>query len=317
MRVLITGATGFVGRRCATALLQAGHDVRAPVRSLQAAPPEWPAGVALAMSNPLAPGALAQALDGVDAVVHLAARVHVMRETERDVLAAYRSVNVAGTETVLRASVAAGVRRFIYLSTVKVLGEGREEPYSDADSPAPADPYAQSKVEAEALVQASGMPTWAILRPPLIYGVGVGGNFRRLLQLAWIGRQWPIPLGGIDNRRSMVYRENLCDAIATCLTVPRIKGSYLVSDDEDLSTSDLLRRLIQLMDGTPRLVPVPVSLLRLLGGVTGHRAELDRLLGSFQCRPDRLTREVGWRPPCSVDAGLGECAAWWRRESQR
>lgn len=314
MNLLITGATGFVGGRVCADAIHRGLQVRAAVRRPDAElPPEAERVLVEEMADP---AAWMPALTGVDAVVHLAARVHVMRERAGDPLAAFRAVNVEGTRGVVRAAVAAGVKRFVFASTVKVHGEGRDRPYTPTDPLAPADPYGRSKAEAEAVVRSDGVGmVRAIVRPPLVYGPGVGGNFRRLLRWVDLAARWPLPLGGIPNRRALTFVGNLSDALLHLATYPdgaRIAGPWLVSDGVDLSTSELVAALGRAAGRPLRLVRCPRVLLRVAGGLAGRRAEVERLLGSLTVDVSGL-RTTGWSPPYTVDDGLRETAAWWRR----
>ena len=310
-RVAVTGASGFVGRATCRRLA-ADHEV---------IPVSRQPGHAGARVHGLDDvEGLRAAFAGCDAVVHLAARVHVMRERSGDPLAAFRAVNVDGTEAVYRAADHAGVRRVVFLSSVKVNGEGRDTPYVETDAPAPRDPYGRSKLEAEqrlaALRAAGGRCDVAVLRAPLVYGPGVGGNFRRLLRLAALSVNWPIPLGGIANQRSLVAVENLADAIHRVVQRPEAGGAtLLVSDGHDLSTSELITALARGMGGRSRLMHCPRTLLRTLAACTGHRAEADRLLGSLTVDSSALRRRLGWTPPVATGLALAETARWWRAQA--
>lgn len=306
--IMLTGATGFIGRSVCESLTRAGRQVRAVSRN-----PGKLEGVAAGCAE-TAVGEIGpetrwgDALAGVDSIVHLAARVHVMTDTAVDPLAEFRRVNTAGTLHLARQAAAAGARRFVYLSSIKVNGEvtltGR--PFVETDHPAPLDPYGISKLEAEQglrdLAAATGMEV-VIIRPPLVYGPGVGANFFRLLRL--VERGWPLPLGAVDNRRSLVALDNLVDLLATCIDHPAAAGqTFLVSDGEDLSIPELIRRLARTMGRPDRLWPVPVPLLRLGGRLLGHSAEVARLVGSLQVDIEHTCRTLGWRPPITVDEGL-------------
>lgn len=313
-RVAVTGAGGFVGRRTCAALQAAGYDVVAVVRTASAEVPGVRVQRVTGLEDHLG---LAGAFAGVDAVVHLAARVHVMRETAPDPLAAFRQVNVAGTLAVYRAACAAGAGRFVFLSSLKVHGEGRATPYVESDVPAPRDAYGISKLEGErALATAraeGGTSDVVVLRPPLVYGPGVGGNFRRLFRLAELAMRQPVPLGGIPNRRSLLAVGNLADAIRHVLVSPAAGGrTLLVSDGEDLSTSDLIERLARALGGRARLWPCPVGVVRAAAALLGRGAEADRLLGSLTADSSALRSGLGWSPPLAVDAALAEAAAWWK-----
>ncbi len=237
-----------------------------------------------------------------------------MAETAADPLAEFRRINVDGTRAVLAAAREAGIGHFVFLSSIKVNGEGREAPYSEADTPRPTDSYGQSKLDAEGVVRApEGATPWTIVRPPLVYGPGVGGNFRRLLQLADIASRWPLPLGGIDNLRSMIFVDNLASAIAAAIAQPRARNrTFLVSDDHDLGVSELIRRLAIGLGGRPRLFRAPVSLLRQAGLLVGRGAELDRIFGTLRVNCGLIQSTLDWRPPVELGDALGVTARWWR-----
>ena len=315
MRIAVTGANGFVGARTCGVLRADGHEVVAVVRRGATAP----GGATVAEAPVLDEALLRAGFRGCDAVVHLAARVHVMRESATDPLAAFRKVNVEGTRGAYRAACAVGARRFVFLSSVKVHGEGRAEPYVESDEPSPADPYGVSKLEAERMLAsaraAGGSADVVVLRPPLVYGAGVGGNFRRLIRLAELAQRWPMPLGGIANRRSLVSVGNLADVIRFMVRSEAASGAtVLVSDGTDLSTSELICRLARALGRDARLLPCPSGALRALTSLVGRGAEADRLVGSLTVRTDAL-RALGWTPPQSVDAALDETARWWRDRS--
>lgn len=310
MRVLVTGATGFVARAVMPALLARGHEVRAAARRPVA-------GVDTVIVPDVGPHTdWAAALDGCDAVVHLAARVHVLRDPSAEPLADFRRVNRDGTRRLAEEAVRAGVGRIVHVSTAKVLGESSPpgRPFGDDAAPAPADPYSVSKWEAErALEEACGAAGAAAvsLRPPLVYGPGVGANFLRLLRA--VDARRPLPLGAIANRRSLVYVGNLASAVAACIEAASLPcAAWLVADGADLSTPELVRRIGRALGVHPRLVPVPPAWLRLGGSLLGRRAEMDRLLGDFALAPTALAARLGWSPPFDVDHGLAETAAWYR-----
>jgi nucleoside-diphosphate-sugar epimerase len=312
MKVVVTGANGFVGRAVCRRLLAEGWTVLGTIRR----PVPLVAGTAPRTIGPLGPDTdWDGVLDGVDAVVHLAARVHVMRDRAADPLAEFRRVNRDATLHLARQASRHGVARFLFMSTVKVNGEETAaKPFDDQDAPAPADPYAISKAEAEAgladLAAGGGLPVTTI-RPPLVYGPGVGGNFARLLRL--VAKGWPLPLGAVDNRRSLVFVETLADAVATALARPAAGArSFLVSDGEDVSTAQLICRLATAMGRPSRLVPVPPALLRLAGRLTGKGAAVERLLGSLAVDSTGFRRTFDWAPPVSLTDGLNATAQWYR-----
>jgi nucleoside-diphosphate-sugar epimerase len=252
------------------------------------------------------------ALAGCDTVVHLAARVHVMRETEGDPLPAFVRVNAEGTEWLARQAAAMGVRRFVFVSTAKVLSEeSRDRVLTERDIPAPSDPYAVSKWQAElalARVAAETGLCVTVLRPPLVYGPGVAGNFATLAAAVRCGL--PLPLASVRNRRSIVYVGNLCDAIIACLRNPAACGrTFLVSDGEDLSTPALLRKCAHAMGRPVRLLPCPVTLLRILARMAGKGPDADRLTKSLEVDSCALRETLGWHPPFTQEEAFSRTFA--------
>lgn len=306
MKVAVTGANGFVGRALCERLEAEQVLVRRIVR------------VATGRANEVViPDSLSQqhwevALGEIDAVVHLAARVHVMHDSVADPAQAFRQVNCEMTRQLASASVRRGVRRFVFVSTIKVNGEGAQAPYREVDAPRPEDHYSQSKLDAErALMECSAHSSMQgiVLRPPLVYGPGVGGNFVRLLRAVWKG--YPLPLAHVRNQRSLIYLANLVDAIMLAVRHPDARGMYVVRDGEDLSTPDLIQRLARAMGVPDRLLPLPIPVMRAAAAVLGRRGALDRLVGSLQIDDSRIRDELGWDPPFSVDAGLERTARWY------
>jgi nucleoside-diphosphate-sugar epimerase len=306
--VAVTGADGFVGRALCSHLEAQGMSVRRLQRG------GGGNGGALAVGDIGPDTDWSAALEGIRSVVHLAARVHVMRDASADPLAEYRRVNVEGTRTLARAAVAAGVARLVLMSSIKVNGESAGRPFTEADAPAPQDPYGVSKWEAEqALTQAArGSATqWVILRPPLVYGPGVGANFLRLMRA--VAKGLPLPLAAIDNRRSLLYLGNLVDAIRVCLSQPDARDQlFLLSDGKDLSSAELARRLAASLQVRARLLPVPAAWLNVAGRLTGRSAAVERLIGSLQVDSSRIRSALGWSPPFSLEQGLAETARWYR-----
>jgi len=255
-----------------------------------------------------------EALQGVQIVVHLAARVHVMTDHASDPLQEFRRVNVGWTDQLARSAALLGCRRFVYLSSIKVNGEQTVVPFTELDPPKPQDPYGVSKWEAEqALARVSRLTgiEIVVVRPPLVYGPGVRGNFLQLLNI--LSRGIPLPLAIVRNQRSLVYLGNLVDALARCIQDPRAAGrTYLVSDCEDFSTPELVRRLGAAMGSKVCLWPCPTSVLYWMGQVAGKRRMIDRLAGSLQVNSSKIQTELDWHPPFTVDAGLSETAAWFR-----
>ena len=316
--VLVTGANGFVGWHLCRSLLEAGFSVRAAVRDKGRSRYLENMGCKpVAVCDIDADTDWTQALQGVDRVVHLAARVHVMDKRERDSLDEYRRVNVLGTQRLAEQATAVGVRRLVYLSSVKVNGEISVNHHAirESDPPAPQDPYGQSKWEAEQVLHRIAAGTGlevVILRPPLIYGPGVGANFLALMKA--VARGVPMPLGSIHNARSLLYVGNLVDAIVRCLDHLDAAGqTYLVSDSEAVSTPALVRKLAVALGCPVRLIPVPPALLRLAGRLTGRGAVVNRLTGSLVVDTAKIGRDLQWRPPYSLEQGLRAAAAAYRK----
>lgn len=316
-KVLITGATGFVGRVLCGQLAARGTAVRAAVRTLPIAVNGFDRVEQVAVGRIGCATDWRDALRNVDAVVHLAARVHVMHETRSNPLGAFRRMNVEGTERLARQAADAGVKRLVYVSSIKVNGEtSGNQAFTAEDPPGPQDPYATSKWEAEqtllTLAEKTGMEV-VIVRPPLVYGPRVKGNFFRLLRLVDSGL--PLPLGALTNSRSLVGIDNLCDMLRVCLEHRAAANQvFLVSDGEDLSTRDLVLRLAEAMNRPVCLVPVPPALLRIAGVVTGKSAEIKRLCETLQVDMTKAPLALGWQPPVSVLKGLRDTVGWYLSE---
>ncbi len=300
--ILVTGATGFVGSTLIARAVANGLAIRGTSRR---APSQPIAGVEYVSGHDLSGEPdWAELVRGVRIVVHTAARVHMMHETAADPLEAFRAVNVRATRDLAMHAAAAGARRFVYLSSIKVNGESGV--FSEASVPNPLDPYGQSKHEAEialaTIARDTGMEV-VIIRPPLVYGPGVKANFRALMRA--IDRGIPLPLAGVDNRRSLVAVENLADFIITAAHHPGAANeTFLISDGEDLSTPELVRRLARAMGRPARLFWVPPSLMRIGATVLGKGAAVNRLLGNLQIDSSKARRALGWTPPLSVDDAL-------------
>jgi UDP-N-acetyl-alpha-D-quinovosamine dehydrogenase len=303
-RVLVTGSTGFAGRALVPALIDAGWQVRATAR--RSPPGEMPPGVDYVRTDLASDADLSPLVEGMTAVVHLAARVHVMRESERDPLAEFRAANVEATRRLARAAARAGVRQFVFASTVKVNGEGKGElAYRESDAPEPQDPYGQSKLEAEQALReaATGFMAATILRPPLMYGPGVKGNFARLMRL--VARGIPLPLASASNRRSLLFIGNFCSAILASLERPAGRTRlFLVSDGADVSVAELVRRMARALGRPARLLAVPPGLMRVAAAALRRDAELRRLTDSLLVDSSLVRRELQWTPPHSLDDGL-------------
>jgi nucleoside-diphosphate-sugar epimerase len=237
-----------------------------------------------------------------------------MRDESPDTLAEYRNVNVASTEKLARDAAAQGVRRLVFLSSIKVNGENtRDRPFTEGDAPNPEDAYGISKLEAEQLLWKISAETGlevVVLRAPLVYGPGVKGNFLRLMNL--VARNRPLPLASVRNKRSLVFLGNLVDALIVAMRSPAAAGHvYLVSDGEDLSTPELIRGIAKALDVPPRLLPFPTSLLRACGVMLGKKGESARLTDSLQIDSSKIRRDLGWRPSYSVEQGLEQTGSWY------
>lgn len=344
---LVTGANGFIGRVLCERLLTGGWKVRGAVRS-QGSGTDLPAGIeTVAIRSIGSDTEWGGALGDIDTIVHLAARVHVMDDAAFDPLAAYREVNVEGTKCLAIAAANAGVKRFVYISSVKVNGEstgdksrnqgsgvrgqektevrsrksevrGQEgelkEAFSEKDVPAPQDPYAVSKWEAEQILNAIAVNRGlevVTLRPPLVYGPGVKANFLCLVKLAQLGV--PLPFGSVNNRRSLIYIGNLVDAMVACMTHPNAANkTYLVSDGEDVSTPDLIRRISAASNRRALMLPAPVWMMRMAGRIAGSSDKLDRLLGSLTVDISKIRRDLHWHPPFTMEEGIRETVLWYK-----
>jgi len=299
----------MVGQGLCPVLAQSGFSVSRVVRAASA-----PGDVAVGDINAYAPIRLALAA-GRDAVVHLAGHVSTNSKAIDGQADLFYQTNTLGTLNFVRHCAQHGVKRFVFVSTVKVLGEGKSQPYRDDDLALPADPYAISKWEAEQVLweiaAESGMEI-VVLRPPLVYGPGVKGNFLRLMQS--IDKRRPLPLGHIQNQRSLIYLGNLVDVIRLCLTHPNAAGkTFLVSDGDDVSTPELVRRIAAACGRRPFLLPVPVSWMRWAGRVLDKQAAVDRLLGSLCVDISPLREDLGWTPPYTMQEGLEATAQWYRK----
>ncbi len=308
-RILVTGATGYIGRALHEHLHGKGHDILGAVRSAAITP-----GFVQA-PNLSAESDWSEALAGRDVVVHTAARAHVLKETEIDSLAVFREVNTAGTLSLASQAAAAGARRFVFISSIGVNGMSTSEgeSFTEQSPPAPHNHYALSKWEAEQglwrIARETGMEV-VILRPPLVYGPGVKGNFLRLMQ--FIDSGLPLPLGRCHNRRSLIGLTNLVDLLAQCLTNPTAAGqTFLVSDGRDLSTPELLQCVAQGFGKQARLFPVPTGWLRFVADLAGRTSDYLSLCGSLQVDISKVRRVLGWEPPQTLDTEIIRTVQWY------
>jgi len=307
MNILVTGATGFVGRQLLETLgSQTQATVVAAIRSNNNTLSEKVKTVTVGDLGP--DNSWYEALDNIDTIIHTAARVHVMNDDSKDPLSEFRKVNVEGTLNLARQAAKTGVKRFVFLSSIKVNGESTSLnlPFTEDDLAAPIDPYGISKYETEVglfkLADETGMEVVSI-RPTLVYGPSVKANFFNMMK--WLYRGLPLPFGLIKNKRSLVALDNLVDLIITCTEHPKAANQvFLVSDGEDLSTSDLLRRVAKALDKTAYLLPVNQKLLEILLSFLGKRNLAQRLCGSLQVDISKAKKVLNWVPPISVDEGL-------------
>jgi nucleoside-diphosphate-sugar epimerase len=311
-RVLVTGATGFVGRTLCEVLSERGYLVRAAVRQAPALP--LVVGDQVAIGDIGAQTDWTAALAEVDYVVHAAARAHVLNDSPSSA-SLYNETNTQGTATLAAAAARAGVKRLVFVSSIKVNGESTaaDSPFSSHDPSQPVDAYGQSKWLAEqqlADIERRTALQVAVVRPPLVYGPGVKANFLRLMD--WVAAGRPLPLGAIDNRRSLVSVWNLCDLVARLLEVAELpERTWLVSDGDALSTPQLIARIARAMHKPARLVAIPESVLRVTGVLLGKGAEMSRLCGSLVVDIDATCRGLNWQPPLDVQESIDRTVRWY------
>lgn len=312
--VLITGAAGFVGRNLCTRLIQDNYSIRGTILCTEA-PSKLIVGTEPVPIEPIGLNTdWAQALTGVDTVIHLAARVHVMQETATDPLLEFRRVNLHGTECLARQAAQAGVKRFVFMSTIGVNGSNSgSKAFTEGDDPRPHNPYSVSKLEAEISLREISAKTGmevVIVRAPLVYGPGNPGNFLSLLSI--IANGIPLPLASVCNLKSFLYVKNLADALAACAIHPSAAGqTYLVSDGEDVSTPELIRRVASALGRPARLFPFPTGLMRFAEKMLGNSTSVEQLVGSLRVDNSKIRRELDWVPPFTMTEGLQETAAWY------
>ncbi|MGC8495189.1 MAG: UDP-glucose 4-epimerase family protein [Syntrophobacteraceae bacterium] len=327
--ILVTGASGFIGSHLCCELLRRGSSVLAANRAESQQKTAWEnltpdarlGGMNPLYSSTVSVGEIGPQTDwscaftGVDAAVHLAARVHIMRDSVAEPLLQFRKVNVEGTRRLANAAAEAGVKRFVFLSSIKVHGESTGNgrgPFCESDPPHPEDNYGLSKLEAERALREvereTGMEV-TIIRPPLVYGPGVKANFLNLVRL--VERGMPLPLRGVRNQRSLLGLTNIVDLICRCLEHPGAAGeTFLASDGEDVSTPELVRRIAKALRKNARLISVPEWLMRAGSAVTGRSKEFGRICGSLQIDSSRVRRLLDWVPPSTMPEELSRLAAW-------
>jgi len=319
MKTLVTGASGFIGRILCERLLADGQQVRGTLLGTES-PLSLVEGVEPVVIKPLGPDTVWEVpLSAVNTVIHLAARVHVMDDLAADPLVEFRKVNVEGTAQLAREAVKAGVKRLVFVSSIKVNGEEATVPYTPDSNPHPSDPYGVSKWEAEQALRKIEAETGlevVVVRPTLVYGPGVKANFLNMMKI--VERRIPLPFASITNQRSLLYVGNLVDALVTCAHHHNAVGqTYLVSDGEDVSTPELLRRTAKALGAPALLFPFPTSLMRLAGRMSGKTESFNRLLGSLAVDNSKIRRELGWNPPFKMEEGLRETARWFKTNGKR
>ncbi|WP_158904647.1 NAD-dependent epimerase/dehydratase family protein [Burkholderia sp. L27(2015)] len=316
MKVLVTGATGFVGQALCERLLCDGHEVVAATRDSARS---CPATTHVVVGEIDADTRWTVALDGVELVYHLAGRAHVMAQEDQAALEHYECVNLHGTTNLARQAVAAGVRRLVFVSSIKVNGEGGEDVYTSTTPPAPRDPYGASKWQAECALRKISQDSTleiVVVRPPLIYGPGVKANFLRLLGA--VERGLPLPFGLVRNQRSLLFLGNLVDLLTVCASHPAAVGNtYLASDGNDVSTAELVRQIASALSKPTRLLPISPGLIRLLGRLLGKGPAVARLLGSLQVDSSPLQRDLHWEAPFTLQEGLRITAEWYKKKHER
>ncbi|HHJ80139.1 MAG TPA: SDR family oxidoreductase [Candidatus Tenderia electrophaga] len=311
MRLLLTGATGFLGAAI-TKRLVSDANYRLVLAVRRVLPGHVPNVSSVLVDDLSAATDWTSALAGIDVVIHASARVHVMNDTATDPREAFHKVNFEGTMALARQAVRAGVRRFIFISSIKVNGEETMpgKPFTADDLPKPVDPYGVSKAETEQALRALATETGievVIVRPVLVYGPGVKANFNSMMK--WLSKEVPLPLGSVHNKRSLVALDNIVDLIVACVEHPAAANQvFLVSDGEDLSTTELLQRVGNALGVRTRLLPVPAMLIKFAASLLGKRAMSQRLLGSMQVDISKTRELLDWVPPVSVDAALEKTA---------
>lgn len=321
MRVFITGATGFVGKALVTELVADHHQVVAALRKQST---ELPMEVEQRLIGDLGflseSNTIINTLDNIDVVIQTAARVHIMEDKAADPLDEFRKINVNATVALARQAIRAGVKRFIFLSSIKVNGESTDnrQPFSETDEPAPKDAYGQSKLEAEQALFDLGHTTSmeiVIIRPPLIYGPGVKANFASMIKI--IKKGLPLPFASVFNQRSMLAIDNLINFIKSCMVHPAAANQvFLIADGMDVSTTELLQKIAKAFQQSSRLIPVPISLMTFFAKLIGKQNIADRLLGNLQVDISKARYLIGWKPVISLEQQLNKMVELDRNTTQ-
>ena len=317
LKILVTGANGFVGEALCSEAAARGLHVTGVTRNERLALPGCDKNFVISSLDDQTDWGTA--LEGIDVVIHLAARVHVMQDQAASPLLEFRRVNTMGTEHLARCAAASGVKRLVYVSSIKVNGEATlpDDIYTESSPPQPCDPYGISKWEAEQRLHEVARETGlevVVVRPPLVYGPKVKGNFLQMLKA--VDRSIPLPLKAVANQRDLLFVGNLVDALLLCASHPDATGNtYLLSDGEAISTPGLLQRLASALDKPSRLLRIPPGLLHAAGKLLGISAQLDRLLGSLRIDSGKIRRELSWKPPFTLQQGLQATAMWYKGQN--
>ncbi|MDB9312972.1 NAD-dependent epimerase/dehydratase family protein [Spirulina sp. CS-785/01] len=310
-QILVTGITGFIGTHLLSCLIQQNYSLNITTRNIHPETSPKITTVKIADINEVTNWD--EALTNIDTVIHLAARAHLLQDNATNPEAEFHKTNTAATANLVQQSIAAGVKHFIFISSIGAMATLSPYPLTESSPCTPDTPYGRSKLQAEQALKelcANSSMTWTILRPPLIYGPRNPGNMARLLKLVNTGL--PLPLGAINNRRSLLYVGNLVDAIITCLSHPNAKNqTFLISDGEDLSTPDLIRQIGQAMGKTPLLLPIPPTLLTSLAKPLGKQETVNRLIGSLPINSQKIRTTLNWTPPVTVSQGLQDTVNWY------
>ncbi len=316
MKILVTGADGFVGKALSEYLLGKGEVIKGSVIDGNK---DVADGVAPVISGNIGSKTdWSDALCGIEYVIHTAARVHVMEDQSSDPLTEYRKVNVEGTKKLAEQAAAEGVKRFVFISSIKVNGEETSigKPFRESDIPSPVDPYGVSKLEAEKCLHEIGARTGmevVIVRPPLVYGPGVKANFRKMI--GWVKKGIPLPLGAINNKRSFIALDNFVDFLYCCLEHAKAANRvFLISDNYDLSTTELLKKIAISFDIKSILLPVPVVILISMGNILRKKSVVSRLVDNLQVDSSQAMELLGWKPMVSVDEALKKVAVSYANE---
>ena len=314
-KILVTGATGFIGLAVAQELLKQAFDVSAAVRKLSPFLPDAVKQIEIGDISSLPENI--STLHDMDVVIHIAARAHIMDETESNPLSEFRKVNTTATLNLARQAAEAGVKRFIFISSIKVNGEITESgiPFTAKSTHVPTNPYGLSKFEAEhglmSLAQNTGMEV-VIIRPPLVYGPGVKANFLNMIK--WVDKAIPLPLGSVHNKRSLVALDNLVSFICHCINHSKAGNEiFLISDGEDISTTQLLQKVAKALEKKIILLPIPVSLMRFTAKLIGKQAVASRLFDSLQVDSSKARNLLGWQPVINMDEQLNILAKFYKK----